>query len=80
MGKETVEEEQEDENQMTENMKFFSEVVLWILVILSFCIWEAPPVFIHVKINAVARQAFYFLLQSYATEEASEQQQQQRQR
>lgn len=58
MGKETVEEEQGDENQMTENLEFFSEVVLLILVILSLCICEAQPLFIHVKIHAVARQVF----------------------
>lgn len=58
MGKETVEKEQGDENQMTENLEFFSEVVLLILVILSLCICEAQPLFIHVKILAVARQVF----------------------
>lgn len=58
MGKETVEEEQGDENQMTENLEFFSEVVLLILVILSLYICEAQPFFIHVKIHAVARQVF----------------------
>lgn len=59
MGKETVEEEQGDENHMSENLEFFSEVVFSIFVIFSFCICEAPPVFIHVKTHAVKRQAFF---------------------
>lgn len=38
--KEIVEEEQGDENQMTENLEVFSEVVLLILVVLSLSVWS----------------------------------------
>jgi len=50
---------------MTENLEFFSEVILPISVILSLCISEAPPLFIHVKIHAVARQAFFIFYQHH---------------
>lgn len=58
---ENVEEEPGGENQMmmTENLECFSEVVLSILVILPLSMCEAPPLFVHVKIHAVARQALF---------------------
>lgn len=44
---------------MTENLEFFSEMVLLIFVILYLCIFEALPLFIHVKIHAVTRQVSF---------------------
>lgn len=47
MEKEIVEEEQGDENQMDENLEFFSEVILLISVILSFSVCEALSLLVH---------------------------------
>lgn len=58
-GKETAEDNQGDENQTTENLEFCSDVVLLIAVLLSGCVCEVPPLFVHVKTHAASRLAFF---------------------
>lgn len=42
-----MEEEQGDENQVAENLEFFSEVVPLILVILSLSVWSVLSLLVH---------------------------------